>query len=146
MFDFKFDLEAKEVAALVPWPNTRDEWSTKQKNTWLFFSLLENHSNWISPLFAHLTLQLQWNVYPICHLPAPLHGKPISDLNDTVLVECIDIDSNDVYDIAGISENILLMQGNGFWLHFPKHHIHTIQCDSLKRKRRFRFFFTSSWR
>lgn len=70
-------------------------------------------------MHAHLTvlvhfLQLQWNVYPICHLPAVLRGKPISDLNSTALDECMDIDSNDLYDMAGISENILLMQGNGF--------------------------------
>lgn len=63
-------------------------------------------------MFFHL--QLQWNVYPICHLPVTLRNKPISDLNGTVLVDCMDIDSNDLYDIAGISENILLMQGNGF--------------------------------
>lgn len=66
---------------------------------------------WLTDSFY---LQLQWNVYPICHFPVALRGKPISDLNGTVLTECMDIDSNDLYDIAGISENILLMQGNGF--------------------------------
>lgn len=71
-------------------------------------------------IWLSVFLQLQWNVYPICHLPASLRGKPISDLNATVLAECMDIDSNDLYDIAGISENILLMRGNGFWEHFRK--------------------------
>lgn len=56
--------------------------------------------------------QLQWNVYPICHVPATLRGKPISDLNTTTLSVCSDFDDNDVYDMAGISENILLIRGN----------------------------------
>lgn len=106
---FEFDFKANE-AAPEPWQNTLNEWLKKNS-----FFLLENHSNWISPLLAQSTLQLQWNVYPICHLPAMLRGKPISDLNATVLLECMTIDTNDLYDIAGISENILLMQGNVFW-------------------------------
>lgn len=69
---------------------------------------------WLTGHFFCWYLQLQWNVYPICQWPVTLRGKPISDLNGTALVECMDIDSNDLYDIAGISENILLMQGNGF--------------------------------
>lgn len=97
----------------------------KWMNFVCFTPHMKNHSNWILPLFAHLTfgvlcfflslyLQLQWNVYPICRIPVSLRGKPISDLNGTALLDCLDIDSNDLYDIGGISENILLIRGNGF--------------------------------
>lgn len=118
-FEFEFDWNAEKAARAQQQNDHTKKWVIFFPKKNAFFSLLENHSNWILPLFAHLTLcfflQLQWNVYPICQLPAALRGKPISDLNATVLVECMDIDSNDLYDIAGISENILLMQGNGFW-------------------------------
>lgn len=68
-------------------------------------------------LIESYSLQLQWNVYPICYLPASLRAKPISDLNTTALGSCIDFD-NDLYDMGGISQNILLIRGN---------HIHRLQ-------------------
>ncbi|XP_055295035.1 insulin-like growth factor-binding protein complex acid labile subunit [Sitodiplosis mosellana] len=54
---------------------------------------------------------LSWNVYPICYMPERLRAKPISVLNVTTLDWCTEFD-NDLYDMAGISENILLKRGN----------------------------------
>lgn len=73
--------------------------------------LLVKHILIESPFFILSFAQLQWNVYPICYLPTPLRAKPISDLNATGLDLCTDFD-NDLYDMSGISENILLIHGN----------------------------------
>lgn len=52
-------------------------------------------------------------------MPERLRAKPISILNATELEWCTDFD-NDLYDMAGISENILLKRGTHYrciWTH-----------------------------
>lgn len=61
----------------------------------------------------YLHLQLQWNVYPICHLPESLQGTPISNIDPQALNWCIrdDVTVNDIgrhtLDAASSSESFL---------------------------------------
>lgn len=55
-FEFEFDWNAEKAARAQQQNDHTKKWVIffPKKNE--FFSLLENHSNWILPLFAHLTL------------------------------------------------------------------------------------------
>lgn len=70
-------------------------------------------TDWFSHKFQfdNFLFQLQWKSFPLCFLPEPLRGAPISDLNADGLEYCYELSDD---ESPGVASTVFFLQQGGY--------------------------------